>query len=653
MAKEDGSTPLTTKKSSVERLKGRLYARDGIKRKSAQDRTPLSPEAPEAPVSWTPQEPARDRLSPNLIMSPRRPRMSFATKFLIGSAFFFLVATMAAAYMFFGGGNIVSSRNIDLEVVAPSLIDGGKESQIQIIISNHNRTSLQLADLIIDYPEGTRDPQDPTRALSHERISVGTIQSGQQLKQTASAVFFGGEGTQQNIHVTLEYTVKGSNAVFVKDSEVTFLIGSSPVSLSVDAPSEAIAGEPFDITVTVQSNAPAPVEHVVVEGQYPFGFTFINSEPSADVGGLLWRLGTLQPGSKKIIHLTGMVDASAGDERVLRFLVGADPDETNTRIRVPFLTEPVTLSVQKPFIAGSISVDGKTAKSISAPAGKTLQGSVTWQNNLSEAVSDIEMVLSFEGAPLDLSSISAQSGFYQSKERSIIWTKAQDPSLAQVSPSGGGTLSFSFATLPPGSGGTLYTNPTVDLNLTIKGTRQSEGSVPQNVAFAASTQVTLASNISLEAKALHFSGAFSNFGPMPPRAESQTSYTILWTVKNSSNAVANATVVTILPPYVKFASAAPGSGITYDEASRTARWSLGDVAAGVGYSGAARTGAFQIVFTPSTSQIGESPALTGSALLTGQDRFAQIPVEARADAPTIELSGDSGYNSSMGEVQDK
>jgi hypothetical protein len=346
------------------------------------------------------------------------------------------------------------------------------------------------------------------------------------------------------------------------------------------------------------------------------------------------------------------MDSSAGDERILRFLIGSDKDETNSRVQVPFIVEPVVLTVKKPFISGSISVDGKSSKNISVAGGRELSGVINWQNNLPETVYDLEFILSFDGAPLDPTSITAQNGFYQSKDKSIIWTKTDEPTLARVAPGDSGTLSFTFGTLPPGSGGVLYTNPAVNLSLAIRGTRQGEGDVPQNVFSAASTQVTIASDITLEAGASHFSGLFSNSGPMPPRVDQETSYTITWTVRNSSNAVANAAVAAVLPPYIEFISAVPNSGVSYDQTSRTVRWSLGDVAAGAGYSQSARTASFQVVLTPSLSQVGAAPTLTGSAVLTGQDRFAQIPIEARASAPTIELTGDSQYNSSMGKVQD-
>ena len=115
-----------------------------------------------------------------------------------------------------------------------------------------------------------------------------------------------------------------------------------------------------------------------------------------------------------------------------------------------------------------------------------------------------------------------------------------------------------------------------------------------------------------------------------------------WTVRNSANAVGNAQVTATLPTYVKFRSAEAGSGISYNEGSRTVSWSLGDVKAGAGYTAAARTGAFQVEILPSESQVGTSPALTSPPELTGQDRFAGVNLSAVGDAATTKRVGDTG-----------
>jgi hypothetical protein len=141
---------------------------------------------------------------------------------------------------------------------------------------------------------------------------------------------------------------------------------------------------------------------------------------------------------------------------------------------------------------------------------------------------------------------------------------------------------------------------------------------------------------------------------MPPRAETATTYTVVWTVKNSSNAVGNGTVTATLPTtYVKFLSAQSGSGITYNEGSRTVTWVLGDIKAGAGYNLASRTGAFQVEFTPSASQIGQAPALTSAPALSGQDRFAGVNLSAEGEPATTKLVGDSSFESGMDIVAPK
>lgn len=643
----------------MERLKSRLYTRKSKETPSAVERSPLSQSEAHAPSSWSdvrvreaeqepqPQVPVSsvEAMPPETqqTISMSKRHMSFATKFFIGSIVFFVLAAGVSALLFFGGVNTTSPRNIDVEVVAPSLVDGGKEATLQFIITNRNTTNLELADLVIDYPEGTRSSENPTDTLTHERVSLGTVKPGQQIKRTATALFYGQEGEQQKVVGRIEYSVAGSNGVFEKEGEASFTIGSAPVSVTVDAPSHVTAGEDFLMTLTVRSNTTKPVDDVTIEAQYPFGFSVSETQPAGSVGGRLWRLGTMQPGTSKTIRIGGSIEASDGDERIFRFLAGSNSDPTDTSVKVPFLTIPQTLTIERPFISGSVSVEGKSGSDVAVAAGKQLQGTVAWENNLSEAVSDVELELSLVGPALDKDSINAQSGFYQSKTSSILWTQDRDDSLELVPPGGKGTFQFSFSTLEPGVGGVLITNPTITLSLTVRAKRQG-GSGSDIVTSVATTKVTLASQLELLAEASYAKGPFSNTGPTPPQVEKETSYTVTWTVKNSANTTANTTVEATLPPYVEYKAAQAGKGITYDAASRTVRWSLGDVHAGVGYTTDALQGSFQVVLTPSTSQINTYPALTGTAKISGQDRFAQVQVEGSAQGPTTN-TGEGGSSS--------
>lgn len=654
------------KNNSVEGLKEKLYSRTEEPEVHPEERTPLTHEASHVPVAWEgappppPVAPAAGQSAAfhggditKVVPMARKKKTSFAVKFFLASVAFFLVAGSFAAYVIFFDSNTISPQNIDMQIIAPSLIDGGKETTLQILINNRNPTQLQLVDLVIDYPEGTRDPADQTKVLARERQTVGAIDSGQQIKRTAAAVFYGQEGMPQKVRARLEYTIPGSNAIFEKETEVDFLVGSSPVSVSIDSPTNAVAGQEFPITLTIQSNATTPVEDVVIQGQYPFGFSILSAMPAAEAGDTIWRLGKMEPGTSKVIKIIGKIEGQDGDQRVFRFLAGSDGDQTNTQIKVPFLTVPQTLTVERPFISATIAIAGQSGKTVAVPAGATTQGSISWQNNLPDSVSDVEIRLSMAGATLDRSSIQSPDGFYQSKDDVIVWTKDQLSTLADVPPGGSGVLRFSFTTTPPGAGGVAYTNPTLNFNVSVAGVRQGQDKVPEKVASAATAEVQVSSIVGLTAQALYSSGAFVNTGPVPPVAEQTTTYNIVWTLSNSSNTIANATVSAVLPTYVRFVAAQPNSGVQYNASSRTVTWAAGDLKAGVGYTAQARTATFQVALTPSTSQIGQAPMLTGDPQFSGQDRFAQVPVQVRGVGPTTLLVGDANFQGGTGQVVPK
>ncbi len=648
------------KKDSIESLKDSLYSRENPAEANPDARSPLTPmEDIRPPVSWgdTTLEDVRPKMIDvetlqTIVM--KKKGTSFATKFFIAALLFFVGACGVAGYVVLYGGNTISPKNIDMQVISSSVIDGGKPATFQIIINNRNQTPLQLADLSVTYPDGTRDPNDQTKPLTHERISIGAIAPGQQIKRTVSAVFYGQEGTTQQVSVNLSYVVPGSNSVFQKQSGADFTLGSSPVSISINAPQEAIAGEQFTMQVTVTSNSSSPIDNVVLQGQYPFGFTPLQTNPPADTGNTIWRLGTLKPGDTKVVQLTGTIEGQDGEDRVFRFVTGPVQDPTDTSIAVPFIVVPQTLTVHRPFVTATIALNNKTGKTVSVPGQQTIDGEVTWQNNLSVPVSNLELRLSFNGPALDPSSINAANGFYESQTQTIVWSKDQDSTLASIPPGASGTEQFTFSTLAPGAGGTVYTNPTINLNVGVSGVREGQSGVPETVSSAATTQAVIASAVDIAAIAVHFSGVFQNSGPMPPVAEKTTTYTIVWAVKNSSNTIANTVVQTTLPPYVQFVSAQSGSGITYDAGTRTVTWSLGDVKAGTGYSMQAKQGAFQVALTPSITQVGNAPILVNATKLTGQDRFAQVSVSASTLPVTTMLTNDSAsYDGTMANVAPK
>ncbi len=651
---DSSGTHSSQKKDSVDRLKSKLYSRTDNPSISSDIRTPMTIEDDPLPTQWepetTPQQeedatrPPIAQLLENIEAEKRSRKMPLVAKFFIASLVFFLCAAGVAAYFFFGGGNVISPKNVDIQLVAPSLVNGGKVSTIETIITNRNKAALKNVAITVVFPEGARSASS-SEPLQRDRQVIGEILSGAQAKRSSQAVFYGQQGERERVVVTLEYGIEGSTATFQKQEEVEFIVGSSPVAVMVDMPKEAISGQPFTINLTVQASGATPVEDVALEAQYPSGFSFVSSTPAATRAGGLWQLGTVKPGDIKRISIKGTLGGQDGDEKVFHFSSGTLEDPTDAHITIPFLTVPSTLTLHQPFMASTISLNGQQgASSVAVASGDLVQGVINYKNTLTTPVANAVFTLTLKGAAFDESSVNGLGGFYQSNDRTITWDAQNTPVLAYLAPGSSGTLQFSFRTKE------TNTNPAVDLALAVSGVRTGSVDVPESIASAATARATIASTVQLGVQSLHFSGPFTNGGPMPPAPGQKTSYTVVWSVKNSSNSVANAKVTASLPNYVEWQEASAGSGIKYDAPNRLVTWDLGDVAAGAGVSAPIRQGAFRVILTPSNTQVGKSPSLTGPTTFTGTDRFAKTPLKATIDAPTTALTGDTGFTEGMGVV---
>jgi hypothetical protein len=127
---------------------------------------------------------------------------------------------------------------------------------------------------------------------------------------------------------------------------------------------------------------------------------------------------------------------------------------------------------------------------------------------------------------------------------------------------------------------------------------------------------------------VYFDGPIKNTGPIPPRVGQSTSYTVLWSIVNTSNNLENVVVTSRIPSYVTWENAIDpqAEDITYDPNRGTITWNVGQVTAGTGIISPLKQVAFQISFVPSLGQAGKSPDLFDSTL-TGTDDFTNVTIE--------------------------
>ncbi len=627
----------------IERLEEKLYSRTGKQEESK--RPPLHPRFVDAPRGWQGSTVSQEVPNTDNFMKPIRHKSFFSVKnVFIASAGFFVIALGFAAYFIFGGGNVISTKNIDIAISGPVDIAAGETLPLQITITNKNATEIQLADLIIEFPDGTRTDTDLSVPLPRTRESLGTVLSGESVNRTVRAVLFGEQGAQQRIKVSVEYRIASSNAVFSSENEYMATISSSPMSLVAEGPTQIVSGQQQTYTITVRSNAKVPLKNVLVTAEYPFGFAVASVAPAAVGNGRTWALGDIPAGESRSIVLAGSFTGQDGEERVLRFASGQGEPATDTRLTVPFVTKDISVALSRPFVGASLSLAGESSEDIVASRGQLINVQIEWRNNLPVTVHGVQIELSLKGGVLDPASVKADSGFYRSSDSTIIWSSETAPQLTDVAPGASGTLSFSFLPYAPTKGGT-YHSAAIDLAVTVLG-KQEGSAIPETVTNVAKRRVLVSTDLALTALSTR-SGPFSNQGPVPPKANQATTYGIVWTVKNTANAVANATVSAVLPSYVTWNGAVSPTTekVIFDPNTRTVSWQLGNLNS----SSVQRQVAFQVTLTPSVSQVGQAPAILGESKLSGADRFTGTVVTDTKPVVTTKTS-DAGFQSGQENV---
>ncbi|MDO8523695.1 MAG: hypothetical protein Q7R74_00525, partial [bacterium] len=512
----------------------------------AVPRSTLFPKAPSAPSAWP------DQLGPksdtSLAMAGKRRPSRFALLF-VGSGVFFLVAVGIAALLFFSGSNIVSTKNVDLEISGPASIGAGDTLSLQVVVTNRNSVPMQLTDLVIEFPPDTRSASDISVELPRIRESLGTVNPGESVNRTVKAVLFGTSGTQVSVDASVEYRVPSSNAIFVTTTTYAARISQSPATISVTAQNEVVSGQGTSLTVTVTSNAPQVLKNVLLLVTYPPGFAFQSADPASFSGTTLWSLGDIEPAGARSLTIRGVFTGEDGDQRTLTFTAGNKKQGTDAQIAAPLATASQNFTLRKPFISAGIVLDNSIADQHTIQRGRTVNGGIEWTNNLPIAVQNLSVELNIQGQILNGASVKVPQGFFSSANSSILWDKSTRLDFANVAPGESGTLAFSFATLPVGSGN--FRNPALNFTLTVHANRASEGNVPTTVDSSAKTTALVATDLALTASLSHIGTA----GPIPPKVNNETVYIVSWTLSNSANALANTAVTAVLPSYVRFIGA--------------------------------------------------------------------------------------------------
>ncbi len=575
--------------------------------------------------------------------------------FFIFSSIFFILALLYGSYVFFAGSNNVSNDNIDISILGNNFTAGGEPLSLVVGITNKNSSALDLADLVMQYPKnGSTGDASSSNEVESTRVSLGTIPAGTVRNENLKVTLFGEQGSVIPLKISIEYRVEGSNAIFVKDKLYEVTINSTPLNLSADAPDTASPNQNITFNVKATLNATEPVSKILLKFDYPTGFQFISSTPRPSIGNNVWSLGDLAPGAEHDISVTGkLVGVSDGEEKSFHISSGSQSSTDKSMIDVVFNSLSHSVTIKKPFIEANISINGVTQTQYATNTKTPIQGEINWVNNLDTKVEDLQIKATISGNTVDRKTINAPEGFYNSGTNMITWDKSSKSEFSEINPGDSGSVSFSLSSLPLfSSTNGMLSDPFVNIDVSISGKQSVSGYDTTDLTNTDSAIVRIISDVGFTTKALYYSGPFANVGPIPPKVGQQTSYTVVWSLSNTANNISKAVVSSSIPSWMSFVGTVSPSteDLTFNPSTQEITWNVGQIQKGAGITGVPRSVSFQVMFTPSLSQVNTTPIIINGAVLTGHDDFANVDIGSTKPSLRLQLDSDTSFPAGGGNV---
>lgn len=628
------------KKGEIEKLNDTLYSRTKYQ-DPLDKRTPIKKvDIPDVSEGW--QTPDLDQmLKHERVVKDVHPLMK---KVFIFALLFFIATVITAGFVFIGGANFVSSKNVDINVLGPTTISAGEVFELGVSISNTNNADLEFANLSIQYPEGSRDSSNTAESLTYSSNDLGVIKAGAETVSNINLALLGSAGETKEIKFSVEYKVKGSNATFYKDKIFEIVIGDASVLLEVASPSSVISGDSFTTDVTVTLKSRDILKNVILRAEYPYGYGVLSATPEAVADDNVWILGDMSPEDKKKISIKGRLIGEDNEQRTFRFYVGvSDGGSANHNLKITMNSLLNTLTINRPFIDLNISFNGENVPVYVAPVARVVATTIRFQNNFSDKLLNPRLEVSLSGASLDRQSVStAGAGFYDPQNAKVVWNLTNSLGNPELSPGESGQVSLRFSSLPSVS--LPSGSRDIVLNFSISGI--PVGTVGQKpIVVSGSRTVKISSQVNFSSKVLHSLGSFSNTGPIPPKVGKDTTYTAVLSIGNTQGNINEAKVTANLGQGVSWlgASSFTSEDISYDSTSNILTWNIGTLNSDTGFSTAPRELSFQVSLNPSIGQIGTAPTLVTGIVFSGRDAASGNVITVNNSPLTTNLPSDPAF----------
>lgn len=538
-------------------------------------------------------------------------------------------------------------ERLTVALTGPTEIKSGNLISYEINYKNDNRADLKNVSLKLTFPEDFK-PEGNANFKPNGTTS-GTFSLDDIKGNSAGKIVFNGrayspKGNLIKIKADLAYTPSTISSTFVTSDQLMVNVISAPITLEVMAPQNISNDDEVNYLITYKNEGAETLENIRVKADYPERFTFSSSDPRSSEGNNIWYLGNLAPGQSGKIVVVGKLEGNRDEIKLVNVAIGAN----NNGQFVSYNEADAKTNIASSPLTITQTVNG--LHELSANAGDHLQFEINYKNEGTLGLRDVIVTEHLDSAVLDYATLDMDGGQYDASNKTIAWKATDYRELKNLTSGQGGIIKFSINVK-----GIIPVASANDKNFIIASIAKIDSpDVPTPISMnkiisGNKMDIKLNSKLVLDVRGYYGDTSIPNSGPIPPKVEQETTYTMHYIVTSVSNDISDAKVETNLPTSVMMTGKIfpEGSPLVYNERTNSIVWTIGNLTAGTGIISPGKEVSFQVKIKPSVDQAGDVAPLLKESVFSAKDLFTGESISARVDGKSTHLLEDASLGTNF------
>jgi len=531
-----------------------------------------------------------------------------------------LALFIVAISSFWFGQSSFREGDVVLELIGPIQISSGDEVVYNLKYANNTRSVLNDLVFFFFYPEGSNTIVDGKLIRDHsESFMIDSLEPGESGEKTFRAFILGERGNIRIAKTTLAFKAGNLKSSFEKTSSLSTTIISAPISLNLGAPPNVVSGAEVNYLLDYRNNKDEDMTDLIIEFDYPDGFSPHLFEPEPKTGNNIWTVKFLKKGGGGRIDIKGILVGNEGDSKIISVILKR---KINGEY-VDYQRTSAATTISNPVLGVEVFVNNSS--DYSSSLGDRLSYTIKYSNNSNLNLIGMNLTVKLEGDMFDLSTLDTRGGFFDDSANSITWNSSSMPEFANFSPNSQGKINF-YLTLKSSFASGASQDRFVKVMASFKTPNVPKGLNPEEVSVSSSLVTRISTRPSFNQLIYHNDPEFGFSGMMPPRVGEETSFSIYWNLTNPGNDVTSAKIKAKLPIGVEWedmTSVTPDGQKppTYNPNSSIVEWDLDKLPYGAGIFAGKYGAAFKVKIKPSSIQRGQILTIIEDVQFTGVDGF--------------------------------